>query len=89
MVPPSRVISRPPARKRKSALDPTRVMVGSGNATSPRIAPGFESRFAADHIAEGGWPGLHFKQERYQVYRPGDLGFLKGFRLQCSRMRYP
>jgi hypothetical protein len=55
----------------------------------PRIAPGFESRLAADHIAEGGWSGLHFKQERYQIYRPGDFGFLKRFRLQCSRVRYP
>jgi hypothetical protein len=36
IVPPSRVISRPPAKKRKSVFEPTRVMVRSGNLNSAR-----------------------------------------------------
>ena len=36
MVPPSNVISLLPARKRKSALEPTRVIVRSGNSNSAR-----------------------------------------------------
>jgi hypothetical protein len=36
MVPPSSVISLLPARKRKSALEPTRVIVRSGNSSSAR-----------------------------------------------------
>ena len=39
MVPLSRTISRVPAIKRKSALEPTRVMVRSGNCNSARELP--------------------------------------------------
>ena len=76
MAPPSRVISRAPVINRKSALEPTRAMVRSGNCNSARESPPV-LRAESPLMTSPGTARRGLRQERNEIDRLGDFGPLK------------